>query len=150
MVDLLSRVCLIEEAVEFVKNMPVKPDNVIWTNLLGASRIYKNVNIAELCLQRLIEVEPENPSNYVMLSNIYGDAKRWNDMARSKVAMRNTGAKKLPGCSLIEVDDGVVEFYAFDERHSKTEEIYSALRSLIKLSKALGYVQELINYELQT
>nr|GEV32127.1 pentatricopeptide repeat-containing protein At3g29230 [Tanacetum cinerariifolium] len=138
MVDLLSRAGLIVEAVEFVKQMPVKPDNVIWTNLLGASRIYKNVNVAELCLQRLIELEPENPSNYVMLSNIYGDARRWNDLARSKVAMRNTGAKKLPGCSLIEVDDCVVEFYAFDERHSKTEDIYSALRSLIKLSKAFG------------
>ncbi|GKF04787.1 hypothetical protein Tco_0035455 [Tanacetum coccineum] len=83
-----------------------------------------------------------------MLSNICGDAKRWNDLARSKVAMRNTGAKKLPGGSLIEVDDGVVEFYAFDERHSKTEDIYSVLRSLIKLSKVFGYVHELIDYEL--
>ncbi|KAI3817197.1 hypothetical protein L1987_10986 [Smallanthus sonchifolius] len=146
MVDLLSRAGLIEEAVEFVNKMPIKPDNVIWTNLLGASRIYKNIKVAELCLQRLIELEPDNPSNYVMLSNIYGDAKRWADLARSKVAMRNTGAKKLPGCSLIEVDDGVVEFYAFDERHLKTEEIYSALKSLIKLSKDSSYVQELMEH----
>nr|XP_043612787.1 pentatricopeptide repeat-containing protein At3g29230 isoform X2 [Erigeron canadensis] len=137
-VDLLSRAGLVEEAVEFVEKMPMKPDNVIWTNLLGASRIYKKVKIAELCLQRLIELEPENPSNYVMLSNIYGDAKRPDDFARSKVAMRNTGAKKLPGCSSIEVDDAVVEFYAFDERHSKTEAIYSALRSLLKVSKDFG------------
>ncbi|KAI3730585.1 hypothetical protein L1987_61756 [Smallanthus sonchifolius] len=147
MVDLLSRAGLIEEAVEFVNKMPIKPDNVIWTNLLGASRIYKNIKVAELCLQRLIELEPDNPSNYVMLSNIYGDAKRWADLARSKVAMRNTGAKKLPGCSLIEVDDGVVEFYAYDERHLKTEEIYSALKSLIKLSKDTSYVQELMEHQ---
>ncbi|KAK9049019.1 hypothetical protein SSX86_032016 [Deinandra increscens subsp. villosa] len=95
----------------------------------------------------LIELEPENPSNYVMLSNIYGDAKRWGDLARSKVAMRNTGAKKLPGCSLIEVDDGVVEFYAFDERHLKTEEIYSAIKSLIKVSKDTTYMQELMEHQ---
>ncbi|GJY16633.1 pentatricopeptide repeat-containing protein [Tanacetum coccineum] len=150
MVDLLSRAGLIEEAVECVNKMPLKPDNVIWTNLLGSSKVYKNVSVAELCLQRLIELEPENPSNYVMQSNIYGDAKRWNDLARSKVAIRNTGAKKLPGCTLIEVDDGVVEFSAFDERHPKTEDIYSALRSLIKVSKAFGYVHELIDYEIQT
>ncbi|XP_076924336.1 pentatricopeptide repeat-containing protein At3g29230-like [Bidens hawaiensis] len=147
MVDLLSRAGLIEEAVEFVNNMPMKPDNVIWTNLLGASRVYKNIKVAELCLQKLIELEPENPSNYVMLSNIYGDAKRWADLARSKVAMRNTGAKKLPGCSLIEADDGVVEFYAFDERHLKTEEIYSALKSLINLSKDSICVEELVEYQ---
>lgn len=150
MVDLLSRAGLIEEAVEFIKKMPIKPDNIIWTNLLGASRIYKNIKVAEMCLQHLIELEPENPSNYVMLSNIYGDARRWDDLARSKVAMRNTGTKKLPGCSLIEVDEGVVEFYAFDERHLKTQEIYSALRSLMKISKAFRYVQELMEYEQET
>ncbi|KAK1416139.1 hypothetical protein QVD17_31927 [Tagetes erecta] len=147
MVDLLSRAGLIEEAVEFVNKMPIKPDNVIWTNLLGASRTYKNIKVAELCLQHLIELEPDNPSNYVMLSNIYGDAKRWGDLARSKVAMRNTGAKKLPGCSLIEVDDGVVEFYAFDERHLKTKEIYSALKSLVKVLKDTKYVYELMEHQ---
>lgn len=137
MVDLLARAGFIEEAVEFVKKMPVKADNVIWTNLLGACRSYKNINVAEVCLERLIELEPENPSNYVMLSNIYGDGGRWDDVARSKVAMRNTGGKKLPGCSLIEVDDEVVEFYAFDERHTKTEEIYTALRGLLEVSKLI-------------
>ncbi|XP_071689982.1 pentatricopeptide repeat-containing protein At2g20540 isoform X2 [Rutidosis leptorrhynchoides] len=147
MVDLLSRAGLIEEAVEFVTKMPIKPDNVIWTNLLGASRIYKRIDIAELCLQRLVELEPKNPSNYVMLANIYGDVKRWDDLARSKVAMRNTGEKKVPGCSAIEVDDGVVEFYAFDERHLKTEEIYCALRGLMKVSKEL---EELLDYEEET
>ncbi|KAI3817357.1 hypothetical protein L1987_11147 [Smallanthus sonchifolius] len=75
------------------------------------------------------------------------EAVEWADLARSKVAMRNTGAKKSPGCSLIEVDDGVVEFYAFDERHLKTEEIYSALKSLIKLSKDTSYVQELMEHQ---
>ncbi|CAI9296772.1 unnamed protein product [Lactuca saligna] len=143
MVDLLARAGLIDEAMEFITKMPLKPDNVIWTNLLSASRIYKKIDVAELCLERLIEIEPDNPSNYVMLSNIYGDVKRWDDLAKSKVAMRNTGVKKLPGCSLIEVDDGVVEFYAFDERHLKREEIYSALRGLMRLSK----VEQVMEYE---
>ncbi|GJS16756.1 GDSL esterase/lipase-like protein [Tanacetum coccineum] len=118
-----------------------------WVHVYAANNRYKQnpyvgnslIDMYAKCGVITSAIEPENPFHYVMLSNICGDAKRWNDLARSKVAMRNTGAKKLPGGSLIEVDDGVVEFYAFDERHSKTEDIYSALRSLIKLSKAFGF-----------
>ncbi|KAM7484571.1 hypothetical protein LguiA_000580 [Lonicera macranthoides] len=142
MVDLLARAGLLEHALSFINNMPMKADSVIWTTLLGACRTYKNVKLAELALQRLIELELESPANYVMLSNIYGDAQRWDDVARSKVAMRDTRFRKLPGCSSIEVDDEVVEFYSFDERHHKTKEIYGALKKLTKQLRSAGYVPD--------
>lgn len=71
MVDLLGRAGLINQAVDIVRKMPMEPDAVIWAALLGACRMYKNVEMAELALQRLIELEPNNPANFVMLSNIY-------------------------------------------------------------------------------
>ncbi|KAK3018732.1 hypothetical protein RJ639_003026 [Escallonia herrerae] len=120
MVDLLARAGLLEQAVDFVRWMPIKADS------------------------QLIELDPENPSNYIMLSNIYGDAKRWEDVARSKMAMRDTGSRKLPGLSLIELIGGVVEFYAFDEKHSRKDEIYGALRGLTKLLRSSGYLPDLI------
>ncbi|TXG53597.1 hypothetical protein EZV62_018853 [Acer yangbiense] len=86
MVDLLARAGHLTEAIE--------ADAVIWANLLGACRVYKNVELAELALQRLIVLEPKNPANFVMLSNIYGDLGRWKDVARAKVAMRDTGTLK--------------------------------------------------------
>lgn len=144
MVDLLARAGHFNRAVDFVRKIPMVPDAIIWAALLGACRIYKNVEVAELALERLIELEPKNPANYVMLSNIYGDAGRWEDVARLKVTMRDTGFRKLPGCSLIEVNDGVVEFYSLDERHPKSEEIYAALRGLTKLLQSLGYVPDLL------
>ncbi|KAJ6350940.1 hypothetical protein OIU78_006957 [Salix suchowensis] len=82
----------------------------------------------------------DNPANYVMLSNIYGDFGRWKDVARLKVAVRDTGFKKLPGCSLIEVNDYLVEFYSLDERHPEKEQIYGTLRTLTKLLRSSGYV----------
>ncbi|KAK9276701.1 hypothetical protein L1049_006237 [Liquidambar formosana] len=144
MVDLLARAGLLDRAVDFVREMPMEADAVIWAALLGACRSYKNVEVAELALERLIELEPKNPANYVMLSNIYGDAGRWEDEARLKVAMRDTGFRKLPGCSLVEVNDGVVEFYSLDERHPKSEKIYEALRGLTKLLRSSGYVPNLM------
>ncbi|KAL8112164.1 hypothetical protein AgCh_019749 [Apium graveolens] len=140
MVDLLGRAGLLEQAVNFIINMPLQADSVIWTALLGACRIYKNVELAELALEQLIELEPENPANYVMLANVYSDARRWEDVARSKIAMRNTKHKKLPGCSLIELDQEVAEFYSYDERHPKTAALYLALRGLTKQLKSCGYV----------
>lgn len=144
MVDLLARAGLLDQAADLVRNMPLQADAVIWAALLGACRIYKNIELAEHALERLIELEPKNPSNYVMLSNIYGDLGRWKDVARLKVAMRDTGYKKLPGCSLIEVNDDVVEFYSLDERHPKREEIYGALRGLAELLRSSGYVPDLV------
>ena len=64
--------------MDFVRKIPVEPDGVIWAGLLGACRIHKNVELAEVALQRLIELEPKNPANYVMLFNIHGaDGKMW-------------------------------------------------------------------------
>ncbi|CAL2232320.1 unnamed protein product [Prunus armeniaca] len=146
MVDLLGRSGLLDQAMNFVRKMPMEPDAVIWAALLGACRIYKNIEFAELALERLIELEPKNPANYVMLSNIYGDLGRWRDVARLKVAMRDTGYKKVPGVSFIEANDGVVEFYSLDERHPETEEIYGALRGLTKLLKSSGYVPDFLDH----
>lgn len=143
MVDLLGRAGLLDQALNFIRKMPIEPDAVIWAALLGACRIYKNVEIAELALQRLIELEPKNPANFVMLSNIYKDLGRSEDVARLKIAMRDTGFRKLPGCSVIECNDSVVEFYSLDERHSETESIYSVLKGLTMLLRSHGYVPNL-------
>ncbi|KAG8366623.1 hypothetical protein BUALT_Bualt17G0099000 [Buddleja alternifolia] len=138
-VDLLARSGLLEQAVEFVHKMPIKADSVIWTALLGASRVHKKIEFAEVALEKLIELDPKNPANFVMLSNVYGEARKWDDLARLKVAMRDTGSRKVPGWSSIETDDGIVEFYSFDERHCKTDDIYYALRSLTKLLRLSEY-----------
>ncbi|KAK6157675.1 hypothetical protein DH2020_011923 [Rehmannia glutinosa] len=137
-VDLLARNGLLEQAMEFVHKMPIKADSVIWTALLAASRVHKKIEFAEVSLRKLIEIDPKNPANYVMLSNIYGEARKWDELARLKVAVRDTGCKKIPGFSSIQTDDGIVEFYSFDERHSKTEEIYFALRGLTKMLRLSG------------
>ncbi|XVE89060.1 hypothetical protein DITRI_Ditri19aG0120100 [Diplodiscus trichospermus] len=136
MVNLLARAGLLPQALDFVKKMPIEADAVIWAALLGACRVYKHVEFAELALEQLIKLEPKNPANFVTLANIYGDLGRWKDVARLKIAMRNTGYKKAPGCSLIEVDNDMVEFYSLDEGHPRTKEIYGALRGLNKLLRS--------------
>ncbi|WCJ24512.1 Pentatricopeptide repeat (PPR) superfamily protein [Euphorbia peplus] len=147
MVDMLARAGHLAQAVDFVTKMPIAADAVIWATMLGACRVYKNVQLAELALQKLNEFEPENPGNYVMLSNIYGDLRRWKDVARLKAAMRDTGSKKLPGCSLIEVNDSVFEFYSLDDGLPESRLIYTTLSGLTKLLRSSGYLTDIIELE---
>ncbi|XP_021723895.1 pentatricopeptide repeat-containing protein At1g08070, chloroplastic-like [Chenopodium quinoa] len=147
LVDLYSRSGHLIEALNLVKMMPMKADSVIWSCLLGASRVYKNMEIAKLALEHLIELEPRNPSNYLTSSNIYGDAGKWDYVSELKVAMRDTRFQKKPGYSMIEIHDKAVEFYSSDHRHPEMVEIYVCLRNLSKIIQSLGFQPEDMDLE---
>ncbi|KAJ0980481.1 hypothetical protein J5N97_008736 [Dioscorea zingiberensis] len=143
MVDLLGRAGLFNEAIDFIASMPLKPDCVIWSALLGACQVHNDVRLAKLVMNKIIKLEPEDVTNYVALSNIYGAAGRWREVAGLKWAARNNNSRaKLPGCSFVEIDFEVVEFCSFDARHCKTSEIYQVLHGLKELLKSAGYEPE--------
>ncbi|EFJ14764.1 hypothetical protein SELMODRAFT_120057 [Selaginella moellendorffii] len=71
LIDLLGRSGWLNEAEALVKKMTVQPDSVLWSSLLGSSRVHGNVKVAKHAAQRLIELEPENAASYVQLSNTY-------------------------------------------------------------------------------
>ncbi|CAA6654116.1 unnamed protein product [Spirodela intermedia] len=99
MVDLLGRAGLLEEAHQLVVAMPMEPDVVIWGTMLAASRTHGNVEIGEKAVRGLTSLEPNHGASKVLLSNIYADAGRWEDVLLVRQAMQARGLKKLPGCS---------------------------------------------------
>ncbi|XP_010501338.1 PREDICTED: pentatricopeptide repeat-containing protein At1g06140, mitochondrial-like [Camelina sativa] len=103
MVDLLGRAGEIGEAKSFIENMPVKPMASAWGALLSACRIHKEVDLAEEIAEKLLTVEPDKSSVYVLLSNIYADAGMWEmvDCVRRKMGMK--GYRKPMGLSATEV-----------------------------------------------
>uniref|UniRef100_A0A0A0KKK4 Pentatricopeptide repeat-containing protein n=1 Tax=Cucumis sativus TaxID=3659 RepID=A0A0A0KKK4_CUCSA len=80
-VDLLSRSGRLKEAYELIKSVPVQSHAGAWGALLGACKLYCDSELAEVVASRLIEIEPENAGNYVLLSNIYAAADRWLDVS---------------------------------------------------------------------
>ncbi|GAA0139167.1 hypothetical protein LIER_00770 [Lithospermum erythrorhizon] len=118
MVDLLGRAGKLMEAYEVVKNMPIKPNSIVWGSLLSACRVQKNVDMAETVAKRLLQLEPDNGSAYILLCNIYATCKRWNSLHEVRNLMMVKGIKKIPGCSLIEMNGMVHEFVAGDQSHS--------------------------------
>lgn len=104
MVDLLGRAGCLKEAYEFIERMPVEPDVSVWGALLGACRIHSNVELAELVADRLLRLDPTTVTFYVLMSNIYAEAGRWEDVVRLKNLMKVKELKKIPGLSLVEVN----------------------------------------------
>eukprot|EP01018_Ginkgo_biloba_P008845 Gb_31599 [translate_table: standard] len=140
MVDLLCRAGHLEEAEKFINKMPFEPDVVVWLALLSACRFYANLELGERVAKRLLELEGENAATYVMLSNIYAAAGRWNDVAKVREVMKERRVKKGPGCSWIEVKNSVHAFVVGDRLHPQTNQIYEMLETLAGQMKDAGYV----------
>lgn len=130
MVDLLGRAGLVEEAYELVKTMSVEPHAGVWGALLAACRTFCNVEVGEIAAGKLLKMEPENPGNYVLLSNIYARANMWDDVAKVRHWMKGRGVAKTTGCSWIEIDRVVHKFLIGDTTHPRFEHIYAILGHL--------------------
>ncbi|KAK2432439.1 pentatricopeptide repeat-containing protein [Trifolium repens] len=136
MVDLLGRAGQLKEALEVILNMPIKPNSIVWGSLLGACRVHKNVQLAEMAAKEILELEPENGAVYIVLCNIYAACKKWENLHKVRKHMMERGIKKIPGCSLMEMNGIVYEFVAGDKSHPQSKEIYAKLEKM---------KQELIN-----
>jgi pentatricopeptide repeat protein len=140
MVDLLGRAGLLDEAHQLIKGMPMEANAIVWGALLSGCRLHRDTVLAEHVLMKLIELEPWNSGNYVLLSNIYSASHRWDKAAKLRSRMNDNGIQKIPGCSWIEVDGVVHEFRVGDKSHPLTKQIYAKLEELAMKLKAAGYV----------
>lgn len=142
LVDLLGRAGHLKEAYEVINNMPVKPNSVVWGALLGACRVHKDVEMAEIAAKQLFQLEPENETVYVLLCNVYVVCNRLENLQVLRKLMMDRGINKTPGCSSIEVKGIVHEFVAGDQSHPQSEEIYSELVKMKKVLKIAGYTSD--------
>ncbi|KAK6153457.1 hypothetical protein DH2020_013096 [Rehmannia glutinosa] len=143
MVDLLGRAGRLHDAKIFVEKMPIKPDVSVWGALLGACRKYGNLDLGKEVAEKLFQIEPDNPGNYVLLYNMYALRGRLEEANEVRRLMGFNRVKKEPGCSWLDVRNTTHVFKAHDRSHSMTNEIYEMLGKLEELLKQKGYVPEI-------
>ena len=132
LIDLLGRAGRFDEAMEVVRGMEMEPDEVIWGSLLNGCKIYRHTDLAKICVQKLMEIDPHNGGYASMLANIYGDLGEWDEVRKVRRMLKDQNAYKTPGCSWIEVHEQVFQFYSADTTHPRTEEINDILESLVR------------------
>ncbi|CAA0838783.1 Putative pentatricopeptide repeat-containing protein [Striga hermonthica] len=140
--DLLGRAGKLDEAYKFISEMKVEPTGVIWSSLLSACRVRKNVELAERVSKEMLKIDPKNVGAYVLLSNVYVAAGRWSAATKLRVKMRGKGLRKKAACSWVEVKNKLHVFVSGDVSHPDYLRIDGALRDLMERIEREGYVPD--------
>nr|KYP56910.1 hypothetical protein KK1_003161 [Cajanus cajan] len=142
MVDLLGRCGLLNDAHQLIKNMPLEPNSGVWGALLGACRVYGNINLGKEAAENLIALNPSDPRNYIMLSNIYSAAGLWSDASKVRSLMKTKVLTRNAGCSFIEHGNKIHRFVVDDYSHPDSEKIHKKLEELMRKIQEVGFVSE--------
>lgn len=132
-VDLLARAGRLEEAEKFIEDKMGgigEGDANVWGALLGPCRTYGNVKLGDRVWKSLVERGKADSGTRVLSYNMYREA-GWEGEAKGvRKLITDSGLKKTPGCSVIEVDGVVEEFVVGDIFHPQGPEICKMLDSL--------------------
>jgi len=142
MVDLLGRAGLLHEAYKFIDELPIKPTPILWRTLLSSCSSHGNLELAKQVMNQILELDDSHGGDYVILSNLCARAGKWEDVDTLRKLMIHKGAVKIPGCSSIEVDNVVHEFFSGDGVHYVSTALHRALDELVKELKSVGYVPD--------
>ncbi|ONI30726.1 hypothetical protein PRUPE_1G269600 [Prunus persica] len=100
MIDLLGRTGRLDEARELIQELS-EPSGAVLASLLGACESHLDSQLGKEMAIKLSELEPENPTPFVILSKIYAALGRWEDAEKIRELMNDKTLRKLPGFSLL-------------------------------------------------
>ena len=153
MVDLLGRYGQVEEALELILEMPaMKRDAGILGSLFSSCRHHRNLATGEKVARLLAGADPEElNSSLIVLSNMYASAGKWEEVRSVRGRIKDQRLKKTPGCSWIEVDEMIHQFFVDDGSHPMTGRIHLCLDTLmIHMGRSKGYYKFCTNDSINT
>ncbi|XP_042464618.1 pentatricopeptide repeat-containing protein At5g39680-like [Zingiber officinale] len=140
MVGLLCRAGQLEEADRFMRSTFTEWDIVAWRTLLSACRVLGNHSLGFKIAEWVLQRDPGDVGTYILLSNMYSKARRWDGVAKIRKLMRNRNIKKEPGISWIQVGNETHVFVSEDTSHPAMKQITKKLAELMSEIKLIGYV----------
>ncbi|XP_024540201.1 pentatricopeptide repeat-containing protein At4g02750 [Selaginella moellendorffii] len=151
LVDLLCRSGRLGAAEELVETMPYEPHGSAWLTLLAACKMQGDLKRGARVGKSFLATDPDTSAPYALLSSIYAEAKRVNEMRIVRKAMEERGIKKQAGCSYIEVHDRVHEFKAGEVSHPRHRDILYELMQIQRKMVEAGCVRDtrLVSYDLE-
>ncbi|XP_078171793.1 pentatricopeptide repeat-containing protein At2g22410, mitochondrial-like [Carex rostrata] len=113
MVDLLGRAGFVKEAEALIQSMPFSPDNSTWGALLCACKKHGETRIGERIGRKLIELEPSHDGFHVLLSNMYAEKGKWDNLTDVRSLMKQRNMSKVPGSSMINYSSLKTRYHTF-------------------------------------
>jgi pentatricopeptide repeat protein len=93
-VDLLGHAGCLHNTEGLINTMSCEPNVVVWKALFAACRLHGNVEMAERIGKLVIALDPGSVIGYVLLSNIYATAGKWDLRANIQRQMSERGVRK--------------------------------------------------------
>lgn len=139
-VDSLSKVGKLKEAINIIAAMPYEPSFVLWRSVLRGCAVHGDLELAESVAERMMELEPKSSLPYLVLSREYEARGRWESVIRVRKAMKRSCANTdMVECSWIGVRNQVYAFEADQLLHHGGKDIYMMLKLLFWEMKIQGY-----------
>lgn len=142
LLDLLSRSGLLVEAENLIQRMPFEPDEACWASLLSACKRYKNTRMGIRVADHLLRFNLQDPSLYILISNMYADAGMWDHVSKVRKLMAVMEVRKEPGYSWIDLGKESHMFFAGEVLHPMKDEILGLLKELGVEMRKRGYVPD--------
>ncbi|XP_027937285.1 pentatricopeptide repeat-containing protein At3g49740 [Vigna unguiculata] len=101
LVDLLGRNGYLDEAETVIKDGYLGAHSNMCWSMFSACAAHGNLKLGRAVARLLLERENDNPSVYVLLSNICAAAGQWEEAANVRDMISDFGTTKQPGCSWI-------------------------------------------------
>ncbi|KAK0604136.1 hypothetical protein LWI29_012384 [Acer saccharum] len=131
LIDLLGRAGRLHEAYGILLNTPdIKDDVGLLSTLFSACRLHGNTELGERVARLLVEKDPDDPSTYIVLSNMYASVNKWDEVRQVRLKMKALRLKKNPGCSWIEIEKKIHSFFAEDMKHPQADKVHECLKML--------------------
>ncbi|KAL5713728.1 Pentatricopeptide repeat-containing protein [Ranunculus cassubicifolius] len=115
---------------------------MLWKALLGACRIHGNIEMGKRVARQLLKLAPHDSGCYVALSNMYASLGKWQSVAETRLRMKELNIKKDPGCSWIELDGAINEFFVEDGSQPRSQEIHLMLEEMSEKLRLSGYKRD--------
>ncbi|CAA0830418.1 Pentatricopeptide repeat-containing protein [Striga hermonthica] len=141
-VGVLGHWGFLEEAEEVIEKMPFEPEASVWRALLDSCRVHENVTIGKRAAKNILEMEPQDTTTYVLKSNLYSASGRWHCSELVREKMKERRFRKFPARSWVVHDNKVHSFFARDNSHVQSKDIYSALDILFSECSKAGYLPD--------
>ncbi|KAI3959503.1 hypothetical protein MKW92_050007 [Papaver armeniacum] len=128
-VKMLASSGYLDEAFEFIENMPVEPSIDVWETLMNLCRIHGNLESGDLCANIVALLDPSR-------LNVESKA---GFVPTNPSDMQNNFSGETP----LRLLNDVQQYRTGDTSHADSDKIYAHLRTLSAHMKESGYIPEL-------
>ncbi|KAL5729568.1 hypothetical protein ACHQM5_002500 [Ranunculus cassubicifolius] len=129
-IDLLARAGRVDKAYAMIESLGVEPGVATWVALLAGCSNHGRLDLGQKVAKKVFELRPEDPGIYTLVSNMFAAARNWDNMATVRKVMKKSGKKKVPGFSVVEVNNMLYTFTMDEKSHVHHERMATMLKLL--------------------